>query len=108
MQGRNITLEQAREVRHILEEECGLTSVDRCDRLVTSIVVTDKTPAQGICTEYRFMGSLGFGGKFRNNGNHDNTPYVDCYQEDKNPTRLAMIARANKRLTELFAHATAK
>lgn len=54
------------------------------------------------CTEYRFMGDLGFGGKFRNNGNRDNTPYVDCYPENETPERLKMIEAANKRLAELF------
>ena len=48
------------------------------------------------------MGSLGFGGKFRNNGNRNNTPHVNCYPEDETPARLAMIAAANKRLDELF------
>src|SRR3954471_20509788 len=53
-------------------------------------------------TEYRFMGALGFGGKFRNNGNRGGVPYVDCYQEDATPEREAMIERANKALVELF------
>lgn len=102
MIARDITPDQAREVRRILEEECGVRPADRYDRFVDSIIVTDATPAQGICMEYRFMGALGFGGKFRNNGNHDNTPYVDCYREDETPDRTAMIERANARLAALF------
>jgi hypothetical protein len=40
--------------------------------------------------EYRFMGALGFGGKFRFPGFT-----VDCYLEDTNPKSSAMIAQAN-------------
>jgi hypothetical protein len=39
-------------------------------------------------SEYRFMGALGFGGKFRFPGFT-----VDCYLEDSNPTSNAMIAQ---------------
>ena len=59
-------------------------------------------------TEYRFMGALGFGGKFRNNGNRGGVPYVDCYPEDETPERRAMIERANQELAELFAPKTTK
>lgn len=49
-------------------------------------------------TEYRFMGALGFGGKFR-------FPrfVVDCYREDTNPKTDAMIAAANVALASLRA-----
>ena len=54
------------------------------------------------CAEYRFMGALGRGGKFRNN---HNGIYVDCYPESarENEARLAMVAAANERLNALFA-----
>ncbi len=48
-------------------------------------------------TEYRFIGSLGFGGKFY-------IPRgwrVDCYPEDRTPERLTTITTANEQLAEL-------
>jgi hypothetical protein len=48
--------------------------------------------------EYRFMGALGFGGKFRFPGFT-----VDCYPEDSNPRSDAMIAQANAALAPLAA-----
>ncbi len=46
--------------------------------------------------EYRFQGGLGFGGKFR-------FPQlsVDCYPEDINPARTAMMAAANAKLASM-------
>jgi hypothetical protein len=92
-----ITKPQAIAARQILVEECGLRADDGRDGFVWTI----SDPHQD-CREYRFMGALGFGGKFRNNGNRNDTPHVDCYREDETPERLAMIERANARLAELF------
>lgn len=47
-------------------------------------------------SEWRFCGSLGFGGKFRFPG-----LTVDCYPEDETPDRMACIARTNAKLAEL-------
>jgi hypothetical protein len=95
---RTITDQQARGVLKILVEECGHKVFDPRDgdAFVRGIM-------EDSCWEWRFMGALGFGGKFRNNGNHNNTPYVDCYPENETPARLEMIQRANDRLRELFA-----
>ena len=49
-------------------------------------------------TEYRFNGSLGYGGKFRNN---NNGVYVDCYQEDETPERLSDIEKCNEQIKSL-------
>ncbi len=95
---REITPEQAAAARKILEEECGFPP-DPQGR--EGFVRTISDPKRD-CREYRFMGSLGFGGKFRNNGNRDDTPYVDCYPENETLGRNNMIERANKRLAELF------
>ncbi|MBA3241620.1 MAG: hypothetical protein H0T60_10390 [Acidobacteria bacterium] len=102
MSGREITEDQALRIREILEEECGLRPTDRYDGFVRSITTTGKL---SICHEFRFMGSLGFGGKFRNNGNNGNVPYVDCYQEDLTPLRTAQMANANWRIASLFRRA---
>ena len=100
MRIREITEDQAKKVLQILKEECGY----RCDpyngegfiRAITT--VGNEHP----CEEYRFIGALGFGGKFRNNGNRANTPYVDCYPENETPDRKTMIEAANMRLALLF------
>lgn len=101
---REITEQQARQVLSILVEECDHKIFDPrdADAFVQSIIVPQPRGAVHDCREYRFCGALGFGGKFRNNGNNENTPYVDCYREDETPARLAMIESANKRLAELF------
>jgi hypothetical protein len=98
---REISVDQALAIRAVLVEECGYRVHDRYDQFVDSI----RTDAgkKHVCHEYRFMGALGFGGKFRNNGNQNNTPHVDCYREDETPDRLAMIERANARIARLFA-----
>jgi hypothetical protein len=49
--------------------------------------------------EYRFCGSLGFGGKF---WRANYTPWhVSCYREDETLERLWLITRANKELAHL-------
>lgn len=94
-----ISKEQALAARRILEEECGFyPDPDGREGFVYN-VAHPKYPSR----EYRFCGALGFGGKFRNNGNRNNIPHVDCYSEDETPARLAMIEKANKRLVELFS-----
>ena len=99
---REITEEQARTVRSILHEECGCRVDDRETEVFVRTIKTEASDRENVCHEYRFCGALGFGGKFRNNGNNENVPHVDCYREDETPKRLAMIAAANKRLAELF------
>ncbi len=52
------------------------------------------------CPEYRFVGLLGFGGKFRRGGRSDRW-YVDCYPEDLTPQRQAAIDTTIKALEDL-------
>lgn len=49
--------------------------------------------------EYRFMGSLGFGGKF---WLHRDGMHVSCYREDLTPAREATIAETNIALDRLL------
>lgn len=49
--------------------------------------------------EYRFSGSLGFGGKFYVSGGR---AYVSCYPEDQTPERLETIKRCNTAINALF------
>lgn len=100
MQHREITNEQAQAVLKILKDECGYTADPyNGEGFMRAITTVENDHA---CSEYRFIGAIGSGGKFRNNGNHNNTPYVDCYSESETPERLTMIERANKKLAELF------
>lgn len=48
------------------------------------------------CTEFRFQGKLGFGGKYR-----PKTNTVDCYPEDLNQLREYVIANTNSALRML-------
>lgn len=56
------------------------------------------------CTEFRFMGALGFGGKFwrnwgyRSDGSWGETWYVNAYPEDLTDERRALIDRVNTEL----------
>ena len=58
----------------------------------------DKAFAKG-GDEYRFIGSLGFGGKFWLH--HRDGMYVTCYREDETPERLAAIEATNHALADL-------
>lgn len=93
-----ITHEQADTIYSILVNELRLRD-DEIDRQTFIVAVTS---VDDPCREYRFGGALGFGGKFRNNGNRDNTPYVDCYPEDMTPERRDAIERTNAALRALF------
>jgi len=95
---RAITEAQAAAILAILREECGYLGVHDSRGFVRAVRYPNEQP----CREWRFMGALGFGGKFRNNGNRDNTPYVDCYPEHLTPERAAMIDRANVRIAAVF------
>lgn len=51
------------------------------------------------CTEWRFIGKLGFGGKFWRNAGHI---YVNCYVEDTTPDRQLIINHTNTALWALL------
>lgn len=48
--------------------------------------------------EYRFCGSLGFGGKF---WRYDGRLYVSYYPEDETPDRRKTVTKVNKLLKEI-------
>ena len=50
------------------------------------------------CREYRFQGSLGFGGKLYNERGRLR---VSCYPEDETPERRIVIDKTNQRLKGL-------
>jgi hypothetical protein len=82
-----------RQIYHILMEEC-----DAPDHWCENFVFLHRQP--NFPKEYRFVGRLGFGGKFwRTDGRF----YINCYTEDETPLRLEMIERVNKRLADLLS-----
>lgn len=48
------------------------------------------------CSEWRFSGKLGFGGKYRSLRNT-----VDYYAEDTSPERDSIVEKINKALSEI-------
>lgn len=91
-----MTYEQIDAIYDILVEECG--APDGHDALSIRSQFFFHFPA---CGEFRFMGSLGFGGKvWAPSGRRP--PRVSCYREDATPGRLAAIDRANERLEALY------
>jgi len=98
----NLTPEQADAVYTILVEECGADDATYARDSFVRYMTDDS-----VVKEWRLIGDLGFGGKCRINSNHP-LPYVDCYPEHETPERLAMIAKANERITALFTPAIAK
>lgn len=88
----NISQETASEIYDILVQECGASEHHREDFCMAQ--------AEEPISEWRFMGALGFGGKFyRRTG--DTKWYVDCYSEERTPAKRQMIETANERL-EMF------
>lgn len=88
-----LTEDQAKAVYQILVEECGASTTSTGPMSFIFEFTSDRP-----CTEWRFQGFLGFGGKFRYP-----RMSVDCYREDETPDRLKAIAAANKRLTAFKA-----
>lgn len=87
-------------VYDILVEECGARDDDQRHDFVSTMINQPET------TEFRFMGALGFGGKFwLGSGEGCDPPRVTCYQEDETPARREMIAKANARLRKLLTEA---
>lgn len=51
---------------------------------------------KGGCSEWRFSGNLGFGGKYRSEYNQ-----VDCYKEDETPERIKIMNELNVALLKI-------
>ena len=93
----------AEAIYDILVKYCHAMEIGhKRDHFVYDAVNADNDPYGGI-SEWRFYGSLGFGGKFRNSETNETKWYVDCYQEDETPQRLERIEQANVELGKLRA-----
>lgn len=88
---RTLNRDQANAAFDILVAECDAHEGDRSQFLHWAERNIDTR-------EYRFMGSLGFGGKFRVGYR---TWRVDCYPEDETIQRKDSVVRANRRLATL-------
>lgn len=86
---KQLTEEQAKAAYQILVDECGAHRTD-------PLGFVDEFASTEPCREWRFQGSLGFGGKFRYPAMR-----VDCYREDETPERIKCIEKANTRLATL-------
>lgn len=85
-----MTVERANAVWDTLIREAGATTAESRRQEFVHLHTIEN------CTEYRFIGALGFGGKYRSKKNK-----IDCYAEDETPERLATVERTNKVLAEL-------
>lgn len=84
----------------ILVEHAGAHEDDRGlnrDQFVFHMMEDDDF---GGCSEYRFCGVFGFGGKFRRNGNKNNTVYVDYYPENRTKKLDKVEAKTNAALQQ--------
>lgn len=86
-----------RRIISILAQECGADEAALVGYGFLDYLAKDV----GFPYEWRFMGALGFGGKFKADARGGRWR-VDCYAEDATPERLAMIERANARLDQLL------
>lgn len=90
-----LTEEVAGKIYDILVEGAGAPNYDNWSKLS---FIAAQTKSE-ICTEYRFCGSLGFGGKFWRNREW----YVTYYPENKTPEREIMIKKTNVKLEQLLS-----
>lgn len=91
MPNRPLTAAQAHAIMAILQAEVG-ASLDEDNVNDFVFEFTGNKPT----SNWRFGGSLGFGGKFHFPGLN-----VNCYPEDETPQRRSAIDKANARLSEL-------
>lgn len=84
-----LTEEKAKAVYEILIEVCEASAREKDDFVYTH--------TRNGCSEWRFQGNLGFGGKYWSGRNA-----VSCYPEHLNPNTEQIIEKANKLLSEII------
>jgi hypothetical protein len=82
----------AREIYKLLVSLAGADDREDVRERFVSYLTEDENP------EWRFCGSLGFGGKFHAS---NSKWWVSCYREDETPERLEVIRKLNKALEVL-------
>jgi hypothetical protein len=91
----------ANRIYDVLVSVCGASEFER------EAFVQQYIP--GPCSEWRFQGHLGFGGKIYDDGTHMRPHFprfrVRCYPEDRTPEREAMRKEADALLAAIEAEA---
>jgi len=92
-----------REVWDVLVEECGASEDPQAGHgfIAFAHYFGDRSDLHEL-KEFRFMGSLGFGGKVWHQPHAQPPIDVNYYAEDESPDRRAAAQRANERLARLF------
>ncbi len=85
-----MTADLLRQIHSILVAKAGACELD-CEQFIYAHMYD-------ACTEWRFCGLLGFGGKFQSR-----TWMVDCYPEDETPERQNIVVETNAALAALRA-----
>lgn len=85
----------AEDLWKVIEKHCGAAEGMKTDFIRDAKEALDRHERM----EYRFKGSLGFGGKLWLD--MDGRARVSCYSEDETPERVAAMAAANKMLQRL-------
>lgn len=73
-----------------------LVSIGGADESMRSNFIYHHCENKDGCDEWRFMGKLGFGGKYRSKTNT-----VDCYAEYEVPSRIMLIEKLNSELKKI-------
>jgi len=85
-----MTKEKANKVYDLLVSIGGAYEPERDD------FIYHHTESNVDCSEWRFCGKLGFGGKYRSRYNK-----VDCYIEDETPERIKLMDELNSALVRI-------
>lgn len=85
-----MTVETANKIYDVLVEFGGANETMR------NSFIYHHSESKDVCTEWRFSGKLGFGGKY-----HSQTNKVDCYREDETPERNQLITEINTLLASV-------
>ena len=96
---RSLTPAEAGTIYDVLTELAG--AVDDKWEKHSFVAYVSKANSSQIFVEWRFCGSLGFGGKLYFDGYR--IPRIGCYREHETPARLATIAQVNACFAEMFA-----
>jgi hypothetical protein len=92
----NLNEKEANLIYDVLVEHCGALESSR-DSFLYNHNDNEQIKSHG-SSEFRFMGKLGMGGKFRINRERF---FVDYYLEDETPEMKAIAKNTNERLTQL-------
>jgi hypothetical protein len=94
MAGNQMSEQMANEIFDLLVAEAGAYENDR------SSFVHAQCRDEYRCSEFRFCGCFGFGGKLWVNAGRI---YVNCYQEEMNKKKQKVIDLVNAKLAEIKA-----